>query len=94
MRRLSDRISRNTTESILKTADNETEKVTLNAIYRALEDIVKQAVDSVVADNAISFKRERLTKSQKFAQNTVVGLMTTPTSTAPVTTLVKKHGEI
>lgn len=51
---LSDRIIRNTTETLVKTVTKEARRVTLSTIYGAMEDAFKQNVNRRTADIAFS----------------------------------------
>lgn len=63
MRWLSDEIIRNTIETLLKTAAKEARKSIFSPVNKAVDDIVKQAVNRSAENNVISSKRDRITKS-------------------------------
>lgn len=81
-------------ESLLKTANKEATKRLLSSLYRAAEDIFKQAVNRGVVDNTINSRLHRFKESKKSAQSNVRCLMKTPIFTAPITKLVIRHIEI
>lgn len=87
--RLSDEMIWNVTETLFKTTAKEPTNGIICAIYGAVEDIVKQAVNIDAEDNATSSTLQRLTGSQEFTQNSVGCLTKTPAVTAHTTKMVK-----
>lgn len=94
MRRLTDGMIQSSMETLLITATKEATSWFLSPVYGAVGDIAKQAVNRGVADNAISLRLDRLTRSQDIGQRTVGCLLKTPIFTAPITKLVNRNAEI
>lgn len=84
---------RNKIERITKTTGKESTKGN-SPTYRAIEDIVKQAVNHGAVDNFISSGLKSLTESQEVTQNIVVCLIKTPIFTASIAKPVKTDAEI
>lgn len=94
LRRLTDGVIKSTMKTLLKTAAKQAKKGILGHIYEAVEDNVKQALNSAAADKTISSRIHSLTKSQKFSQIIVVYLMENPKLTAPIIKPDKRYAEI
>lgn len=79
MRRLLDKLIRITMDTLLITTGKESTKGVLSHIYRALEGIVRQAVNRGAVVATISPWLDRLTASQQFAQKNCMLSYGTPT---------------
>lgn len=80
-------------ETLLKIATNETSK-NFSSISGSVKDIVVQTVNRGAADNSIRLARERLTESEESGLRNADCLLRTPTFTAPITKLDKRHAKV
>lgn len=65
MRRVSNGMTRSTTDTTLKPDTKEAKKGALNHNYGAVEDIFKQAINRAAAENAITSSFGSLAESQQ-----------------------------
>lgn len=91
---LSNKMMRNTRKTLLDTASKKVTNRSHSLMYRDVEDIFKQVLNHSAADNALSSRRDRFTKSLDFPQNIVSCVIKKLIFTASIIKLDETHAKI
>lgn len=94
MRRPSDGMARKAIETLLKAAAKGATEEILRFILGAVKDVVQQAINRGAAVNAIILRLDRVTESKVFEQNILGSVIQSPTLTASISGLHRRHAEI